>query len=113
MERVRKGPRRRKRGGKVVVTPAPQLDEFVKAAGYPGKHDIEAVARLAEEPFLHLVGDSFWCADHREAAIAPGNPSELPHRQIVAPSAIDDTLATAFAGIALWDIGERCIELET
>jgi hypothetical protein len=34
MARVRKGPRRRKRGGKVVVTPAPQLDEFVKAAAH-------------------------------------------------------------------------------
>jgi hypothetical protein len=34
MARARKGPRGRKRDGKVVVTPATQLDEFVKAAAH-------------------------------------------------------------------------------
>ena len=70
MERVRKGPRRRKRGGKVVVTPAPQLDEFVKAAaqalGLPVKPQWLAAIK-ANLRFATMVGE-FPLPDESEPA---------------------------------------------
>src|SRR5271166_4633790 len=88
------------------------VDEIVEAARDPREHDVEAVAGVAVEPLLHLVGDHRWRADQREAAVAAGDLRQLAHRQIVAPGALDDALAAALAGVALGDLGQRAVEVE-
>src|SRR4051794_34360422 len=45
------------------------VDEFVEPARDPWEHDVEAVAGIAIEPLLHLVGDGARRPDHRQAAI--------------------------------------------
>jgi hypothetical protein len=83
------------------------VDEIVDAARDSGEHDVEAVAGVALEPLLHLVGDHLRGADHGEAAVAAGDLRQLADRQIVAPGTFDDALAAALAGIALRDLGQR------
>src|SRR6266446_3718457 len=88
------------------------VDEIVEAAGNVREHDVEAVAGVAQEPLLHLVGDRLGGADQGEAAIAAGDLGQLAHRQIVAPGAFDDPLAAALAGVALGDLRKRAVEVE-
>src|SRR5271166_2828512 len=88
------------------------VDEIVEAARDPREHDVEAVAGVAVEPLLHLVGDHLRGADKGEAAVAAGDLRQLAHRQIVAPGAFDDALAAALAGVALRDLGQRAVEVE-
>ena len=88
------------------------VDEIVEAARDPREHDVEAVAGVAVEPLLHLVGDHFGGADQREAAVAAGDLGQLADRQVVAPGALDDALAAALAGVALRDLGQRAVEVE-
>jgi hypothetical protein len=70
MARARKGPRGRKRGGKVVVMPAPQLDEFVKAAAHALGLPVEPqwlAAIKANLRFATMVGE-FPLPDESEPA---------------------------------------------
>src|SRR6266404_4428393 len=46
------------------------VDEIVEAARDPREHDVEAVAGIAQEPLLHLVGDHLGGADQSEATVA-------------------------------------------
>jgi hypothetical protein len=88
------------------------VDEVVEAARDPREHDVEAVAGAAVELLLHLVGNHLRSADHREATIAAGDLRQLADRQIVAPGAFDDPLATALAGVALRDLGQPAVEVD-
>jgi hypothetical protein len=88
------------------------VDEIVEAARDIREHDVEAVAGVAVEPFLHQVGDHLRRADQREAAVAAGDLGQLANRQIVAPGALDDPLAAALAGVGLRDLGQRAVEVE-
>src|ERR1051325_2606438 len=74
------------------------VDKIVEPARYPREHDVEPVAGVSEEPFLHLVGDGLRRADHCQPAIAAGDLGQLAHRQGVAPGAGDHPLAAAPSG---------------
>src|ERR1700730_17554110 len=50
--------------------------------------------------------------DNPAAAVAAGDLGQLADRQIVAPGAFDDPLATALAGVALGDLRQRAVEVE-
>src|SRR5438445_7852122 len=80
------------------------VDKVVEAARDVREHDVEPVAGVAIEPFLHLVGDHLGGADEREAAIAAGDLGELADSQIVPAGAFDDAFAAALAGVALRDL---------
>src|SRR5215471_6220661 len=41
------------------------VDEIVQAARHIREHDVEPVAGVAEQPFLHLIGDHHRGADER------------------------------------------------
>src|ERR1700730_8589884 len=74
------------------------VDEVVEAARDMGEHDVEPVAGVAAEPFLHLVGDHRRGTNQREAAIAAGDLGELTDRQIVAAGAVEYAPAAPFFG---------------
>src|SRR5262249_4187715 len=54
------------------------VDEVVEPFGEVGEHDVEAVAGLADQPFLHLIGDFRRRTDESKSAIAAKPLGELP-----------------------------------
>jgi len=88
----------------LTTTTAP-IDKIVEPARYIREHDVEPVAGVAPEPFLHLIGDHPGGADKCQTAIAAGDLRQLADRQIAAPGAFDDPFAAALAGVTLRNIG--------
>src|SRR5688500_3606462 len=60
-----------------------RLDEIVESAWQKWRHEIEAVAAVLLEPFLHLIGDPLRRAPHDRLAARSGNAKRrLPEREI-------------------------------
>src|SRR5215216_5512633 len=88
------------------------VDEIVEAAGEVREHHGESIAGFRREPLLHLVGDARRRADDRQPGIAAEPLRQLPHGQLLALRQIDRALASALAGVALRDVGQRLIRIE-
>src|SRR6185312_2455313 len=65
------------------------IDEVVQTFWQIGKHDVEAVAAAAHQPFLHLVGYQLRRADKGEARERADALGKLAHRELVAGGDID------------------------
>src|SRR6185437_734550 len=89
------------------------VDEVVEAGGQEREHDVEAVAAVARQPLLHLVGDPGGRAHKRQAAIAADPLGELAHGELVAGGDIDQALTAAFRGIGFGDVGQLAVRIET
>src|ERR1700737_1896126 len=71
------------------------VDEIVEPGGQEWEHDVETVAAVAGQPFLHLVGDDGWRADKRQPAIAADALRQWAHGELVARGDIDEPLTAA------------------
>src|SRR5258708_12052447 len=89
------------------------FDEIVQSRGKVREHNVETVACIGKQPFLHLVGDLCRSADECQAAKATDALRELPHGQVLASRELNDSLTSTLAGVAFRDWWQRPVRIES